>query len=141
MRVELAEIEQCCQGILEETADVLTWDWDGYIDAMLAVFQLDQTEAVGPVLDKYFTSRWDEDSVPKAPQSVQEIAEAAGGIRRTQHLFTTRPEQSVMAYGAWWPWGDGETLSIRIGLVLKGVSDYDADVFHREFREMFLGEE
>ncbi len=141
VRPELGEIADCCKGILEETTGVLTWAWDDYIGAMLAVFKVGQAKKIAAVLDKQFTSRWDCNTIEKAPKSVQEIAKGIGGLRETQHLLATRPEQTLMSYGAWWPWGDGETISIRIGLVMTGVSDYDVGIFNAEFKELFPGNE
>ena len=64
-----------------------------------------------------------------------------GGIRSTQQLFTTQLEQDVMSYVAWWPWGDGQTISIRVGLVLSGtIPDVDAASLQREFVGWFTGE-
>ncbi|MDP6046628.1 MAG: hypothetical protein QGG25_13550 [Phycisphaerae bacterium] len=137
MRNELAEIESCCRALIAETAGLLTWEWDDYIGAFLAQFSSDNAQQIETICDKYFISRWDTDSLDKIPPSVNAIAESLGGLRSTQKLFVTRPGDFVMMYGAWWPWGDGKTISLRIGMVTNKVPDHAGDELFAEFSEWF----
>jgi len=45
-----------------------------------------------------------------------------------------------MAYGAWWPWGDGKTISLRIGLVTDKVPERAREEFFKEFSGWFNSE-
>ena len=137
MRNELAGIENICKAILSETEGLLSWTWDDYVGTMLAPFNMDDATRVAEVLDESFASKWDFKSITEAPQSIRDIATKIGGIRQTQHLFTSESDQNIMAYGAWWPWGNGETISIRIGIVTQGISQYDAKAFKDEFTSWF----
>ena len=137
MRNELAEIETCCRGIITETRGLLKWEWDGYIGAFLATFTIGQVPQIQTICDKYFMSQWDHESLPKAPPSVRAIAETLSGLRSGQTLLMTRPDQFVMAFGAWWPWGDGQTVSLRIGLVTDGVPEHAKTELFKEFSEWF----
>ena len=31
-------------------------------------------------------------------------------------MLSTGPINGLMVFGLWWPWGDGETTSLRVGL-------------------------
>ena len=137
MRNELAEIETCCKGIITEANELLNWEWDGYIGAFLATFPIDQAQQIETVCTKYFMSQWDHESLCKAPPSVLAIAENLGGLRAAQRLLMTRPDQFVMAFGAWWPWGDGQTISLRIGLVTDDVPEHAKAELFNEFSEWF----
>ncbi len=137
MRNELAEIESCCKGIVAETTGLVTWEWDDYIGAFLATFPPDLVPQIETICDKYFVSSWGTASLDKIPPSVLAIADSLGGLRNTQRLLVTRPGEFVMAYGAWWPWGDGKTISLRIGLVTDKVPEHAKDEFFKEFSEWF----
>lgn len=137
MRNELAEIEICCKGIVAETSGLLNWEWDDYIGAFLATFTPEQAQQVETVCDKYFMSRWDVASLAKIPPSIMEVAESLGGLRASQRLYVTRPGEFVISFGAWWPWGDGKTVSLRIGLVTDKVPEHAKDEFFKEFSEWF----
>jgi len=137
MRNELAEIEICCRGLIAETSGLLTWEWDDYIGTFLAAFGGEKTPAVSALCDKYFMSQWDVNSRSKMPPSIMAISDSLGGLRSSQILFVTRPGDFVIAYGAWWPWGDEKTISLRIGLVTSNVPAFDGEKLFREFSEWF----
>jgi len=137
MRNELAEIEICCKGIIKDHRELLKWEWDDYIGAFLTTFSTSQAPQIETICDKYFMSRWDRESLVKAPPSVRAIAKTLGGLRAAQRLLMTRPDQFLMAFGAWWPWGDGQTISLRIGLVTDGVPEHAKGEFCNEFYEWF----
>jgi hypothetical protein len=50
-----------------------------------------------------------------------------------QLLLTTRETRSPIAFGLWWPWGDGMTTSFRVGI--DGL-DWDDDP-NPHVREIF----
>ncbi|MCP4376457.1 MAG: hypothetical protein GY794_09815 [bacterium] len=137
MRNELAEIETCCRGIIKETGELLLWEWDDYISAFLSTFSIGQSEQIETICDKYFMSRWDRSCMPKIPPAVMSIAETLGGLRSAQRLLVTRPDQFVMAFGAWWPWGDGQRISLRIGLYTHRVPEHAREEFLKEFSGWF----
>ncbi len=140
MRNELADIEACCRRIVEEGRIALAWEWDDYISAMLAAFNVKHADHVHGVLDSNFASQWDHREIVRAPASIQRIAHRLGGLRPTQRLYVTPEQERIVAYGAWWPWGNDQTISIRIGLVLDHMDDMAAAQLHAEFISWFTGE-
>ena len=133
MEHDLAHIEACCRRIIDQAAAVLSWQWDDHIGAMLAAFSIEHADRVGRVLDDSFASLWDDSSIVDAPAPVREIAESLGRLRSGQRLYVTPAEAGPVAFGAWWPWGNGETISLRIGLVLGLTEDARAERLGREF--------
>jgi len=55
-------------------------------------------------------------TISKAPQVLREYIDRYGGLRQGQYLFTSGTlGGSLVAFGLWWPWGDGGTISMRLG--------------------------
>lgn len=67
--------------------------------------------AMTEVLPAFFTAQ----TLADAPENVRKLAEGCGGVRSSQLLFWGNPS-GPGAFGLWWPWGDGTTVSLRIGL-------------------------
>lgn len=137
MRNELADIELYCKEIIDQTADLLTWQWDENIGAMLSVFDVDRKREAYQIFFDYFAAAWNCDSLNDAPDVVQEVAASLGGIRPGQYLFTSQPDETAMVFAAWWPWGDGQKISLRISMNLGEISNYDRAMFIEEFKTWF----
>jgi hypothetical protein len=43
-------------------------------------------------------------------------------LRPGQLFFNTNPNQDAFVFCAWWPWGDGQTVSIRLAPFDKKLS-------------------
>ena len=139
-RSDIAEIELACHELAERTEGKLDWKWDDYVGAVLATFTTDVAPDIMMLLDEVFVSSWDFRSVFKAPANIQNIAVKLGGIRKTQYLFVSDPEEEPLCYAAWWPWGDSKTISLRVGLASKTIGDHDIEWMLREFAAWFTDE-
>jgi hypothetical protein len=76
-----------------------------------------------------YTSR----SIAAAPQTLRDICERAGGLRSGQYVFMGPMVGRVFSYGLWWPWGDGMTISLRVGV---GGVDESHDLMNK-LRDVF----
>jgi hypothetical protein len=56
------------------------------------------------------------DTLPSAGAGVRSLVEKCGGLRAAQLVFWGGGDDTPGAFGLWWPWGDGTTVSLRIGL-------------------------
>jgi hypothetical protein len=74
-------------------------------------------------LERDFSNVWDSSNIREAPDIVKMCSNRFGGLRSGQLLFTTGPSQDVFICGAWWPWGDGRTISLRIASPAKKLED------------------
>ena len=74
--------------------------------------ETDARAAMAEVLPK----SWGADTLASAPEAVRKLAEGCGGVRAAQLLFWGGGDSGPGAFGLWWPWGDGTTVSLRIGL-------------------------
>jgi hypothetical protein len=85
------------------------------------------------VAQSTFPNEWVARTLPTAPANIQELAERCGGLRTGQSLYSGLGVGRVFAYGLWWPWGDGVSISLRVGL--SGLDD-NHDMMNR-FRDVF----
>ena len=108
------DIEKICSRIYSECNSLVTWNWDDRFHAVLSEFPSDQEEEVISVLEKYFDTCWDEETIDYAPGKIRSVAKDLGEIRQGQRLFSSDPEQDALLLGAFWPWQNGEKISLRM---------------------------
>jgi hypothetical protein len=61
-------------------------------------------------------TEWTQATVSTAPPKLKDYVDRYGGLRAGQFLFSSGSVGgSLVAFGLWWPWGDGGTISMRIG--------------------------
>jgi len=103
---------------MQELADVLTaemdWKWDGRFGAALAEFSVADQAKVRDILEPRLSTRHDPSTVADAPETVRKVIKHLGGLMPGQALFLSDVKEPAFLYCAWWPWGNGETISIRI---------------------------
>ncbi|MDY6950453.1 MAG: hypothetical protein SWE60_03000 [Thermodesulfobacteriota bacterium] len=131
------ELESLCEKLFKATQGVLTWSWDEQLLAALAQFSVQDAHKVSGLLDPVMDARWDAQDIDKAPWIVRQLAKEMGGIRSGQLLFTTDASKKVFLFGAWWPWQDEKTISLRIGAQWTGLSDSEAAEVLASFKACF----
>jgi len=129
-----SDFENACREILSAFQEVLSWQWESRFETALAEFSLNDKDKVRTILERYLNIVWDSSSIGKAPDNVQKIASYIGGLRSGQLLFTSDPNQDAFIFGAWWPWGDGQTISIRIAPSDKRLSDPEMAELIKQFK-------
>jgi len=114
MHLKKSDLEKICRELLSASWGVLSWKWDHRFEAFLAEFSTDKREEFRAMLKRDFSNVWDCSNIGEAPAIVKMCNDNLGGLRSDQLLFTTDPSQDIFIFGAWWPWGDGRTISFRI---------------------------
>ena len=66
------------------------------------------------VLEKHFDSCWEEETINYAPGKIRSVAKGLGELRQGQRLFSSDPDQDALLLGAFWPWQNGEKISLRM---------------------------
>ncbi len=132
-----SELESLCRDFVIAFHGVVSWTWDSRFDTALAEFPMDKKDSVRAILDPYLSVAWDSSNIRKAPDIVQMIASHLTGLRSGQLLFTSAPIQDVCMFGAWWPWGGGKTISLRVGPYDKSLSDSEGAELNRLFKGWF----
>ena len=115
MSVRIAsDVEKICSKIYSECDALVTWRWDDRFQAVLSEFPADREEEVMSVLEKYFDTCWDEETIDYAPGKVRSVAKGLGEVQQGQRLFSSDPDQDALLLGAFWPWNNGKKISLRM---------------------------
>jgi len=118
-----SDVENVCRELSRGFHGVLSRQWDGRFETVLAEFGVETKDKVRAILERYPGNIWDSSNIGYAPDIVRTINIRVGKLRSGQLLFTSDPSREAFILGAWWPWGDGQTISIRIAPSYKKISD------------------
>ncbi|HEY6477815.1 MAG TPA: hypothetical protein VI456_14665 [Polyangia bacterium] len=92
------------------------WTYDRRLRCVASSIPLAGAEAARAVYAEAFPTAWTAEKLGGAPAAVQALAETCGGLRAAQQLLWGGDADGPGAFGLWWPWGDGTTVTLRIGL-------------------------
>jgi hypothetical protein len=96
------------------------WSWDNRYSCVTSSFSAELEGKARAAADIALPGEWTPTTILRAPPALREVAEHTGGLRPGQLFLASveidAPVGSAFAYGLWWPWGDGMTTSMRIGL-------------------------
>ena len=124
-RNDLDALEAICQRISLNIPEKCPWRWDKEFNLALSVIDRQDEIMVELPLTLEFSHKWDFATINNADSAIRDYFQAGFGIVPGQKLFTMDPVNDVVLYAAWWPWGDDERISLRLGLV--SVSDEKLD--------------
>ena len=116
-------IENDCKELSSGLQGALSWKWDSRFETILAEFGVDKKDSIRAILERYLKTTWDSSNIDNAPDIVRLINRQFGGLKSGQLLFTSDPNRDAFIFCAWWPWGDGKTISIRIAPSYKELLD------------------
>lgn len=97
------------------------WSWDPRFTMLASSFAIVLEERARASAALALPYSWDKKTLATAPPSLRELCEATGGLRSGQRLLAGRAADLVLI-GLWWPWGNGEMITLRLGL-----GEYAAD--------------
>ena len=92
------------------------WSYDRRFATAASSFSVDHSGEARAAVLLALPTQWTDRTIKTAPPYVKQLADATGGVRPEQGLYVCDPVSGLLAYGMWWPWGDGETISLRVGL-------------------------
>ncbi len=93
------------------------WSWDARVSCVTSSFSVELEGKARTVAAIALSTEWTPSTIQRAPAHLRELAERTGGLRAGQLLLSSAAiGGALFAYGFWWPWGDGMTTSVRIGL-------------------------
>lgn len=97
------------------------WSFDNRFMCVASTFGIEMAEKCRASIAAALPHDWHAKNIEGAPLVLREIASRTGGVRAGQHLFSSDLVSGAIAYGLWWPWEEGSTISLRIGL--EGPTD------------------
>lgn len=92
------------------------WSWDGRFSCLASSFHSDLASRARAAAQLALPNQWTSESLSTAPAVLRELASRTGGLRPGQALLASVAFGQSHAYGLWWPWGDNESISLRVGL-------------------------
>jgi hypothetical protein len=110
--------------VIEALSSVVKWKYDDFHNVMLAEFSVDKQDQVLFTLQQVLPVNWNVKSIKKAPDEVKHYAGSFSKLVKQQKLFSTNIKCHPTVMVAWWPWGHGATVSVR--LFLTNASPYVA---------------
>ena len=93
-----------------------TWTYDRRLKCVASSIPIAREPDARAAMVEALPTSWSADTLPSAPAGVRALAETCGGLRASQLLFWGGAADEPGVFGLWWPWGDGTTVSLRIGL-------------------------
>jgi hypothetical protein len=91
------------------------WTWDDRFTMLASSFAIGLEDKARASAALALPHSWDAKTLATAPGSLRELCEDAGGLRSGQRLLAGRAGALVLI-GLWWPWGSGQTVTLRLGL-------------------------
>ncbi len=98
----------------------------------MAVIFLDEevAEIVFYPLFKEFRNHWNYASINDATQAVNDYIHSEYGLMPGQVFFTSHMVNNTVLGVAWWPWGNDEKVSMRVGIIPVNIQTPDDFAFH-----------
>ncbi|MFP4381847.1 MAG: hypothetical protein ACLFUS_15205 [Candidatus Sumerlaeia bacterium] len=113
---DLNALEVRCQDLLHKGLEKFDWQWDDYTEMALTHVTKQDRKKVQKTLEDEFSQCWTYRKVKKAPVAMRDLVEDKGGLSRGQLFYCSNPDHEVLLVGAWWPWADRKTTSLRLSL-------------------------
>jgi hypothetical protein len=98
------------------------WSWDSRFAMLASSFAIEHDERARASAALALPHSWDKNTLSTAPPTLRELCAAAGGLRSNQRLLAGRAGPLVLV-GLWWPWGNGTTITLRLGLGQYAVDE------------------
>ncbi|MFZ2634328.1 MAG: hypothetical protein WA081_18450 [Desulfosalsimonadaceae bacterium] len=133
----ITRIENICTAFVNTFQDQLTWEWDERFEAVLATCKTKNKDDILLFLKRHLNKVWDDSNTEDASDIVLDAITHFGGLMPRQLLFTSDPNQDIFLCCAWWPWGDGNTVSLRVATFSQKLSDEDKAELNKKFKEWF----
>ena len=132
-----AAIDNVCRELSTALQGTLTWKWDRRFETVLAEFGVARKDEIRAILEQNLGAVWESANVGNAPDIVGAIDDRFGGLRPGQIIFTSDPKLDALIFCTWWPWGNGQDISIRVGPSYKNISESERAKNLQKFKLWF----
>jgi hypothetical protein len=92
------------------------WTYDRRLRCVASSIPLAEELAARAAIAEALPVTFSAASLAEAPDGVRALADGCGGLRAAQQLLWGGDVAGPGAFGLWWPWGDGTTVTLRVGL-------------------------
>ena len=103
--------------VIQALTPLTKWKYDEFHQALLAEFSVDKEAQAKSALRQVLPITWDAKTIKNAPGEIKHFAGYFSKLVKKQQLLSIVPEKNPKVMLAWWPWGHGATISVRLFLV------------------------
>ena len=114
---DLDALGTVCRRISLNIPNHCPWRWDKEFNLALTVIDRQDEIMIELPMTLEFNHKWDFATINEADTPIRNFFQSGIGVVPGQKLFTMDPVRGVVLFAAWWPWGDDERISLRLGLV------------------------
>jgi hypothetical protein len=114
MYLNKSDFKKTCQELLGDLDGILSWQWDRKSRVLVAEFPTSKEKEVRAVLERHLIQKWDSESINDVPENIKTATGDFNDLRAGQLIFTSDPDIHDLVFAVWWPWGNGEVVSMRI---------------------------
>jgi hypothetical protein len=108
---------------LRDTWPAPPWTWDGRFSTIASSFEVALEPQVRTSAQRAFPRGWTMKSLDRAPPALRALADRTG-MRAGQRLLGGDELSCPALFGLWWPWGGGDKITLRIGILdLAGAAE------------------
>ena len=101
------------------------WSFDNRFQCVASSFEEDLAADARRLLAPLFPYALTERNLATGSAAIREVAARTGGVRAKQIVFGADPVGGITPYALWWPWEEGQTISLRIGLEPASPAEID----------------
>ncbi len=121
----MEQFKKICGQVLIEVSLAYRWQWDENLNVALVSFDKEREEAVLSALSTGFDQDWDFSTIAGAPEPISEFFGTSFGLFPGQKVFSCDNGSGLILLALWWPWGNGDKISLRIGMLSSGEEAAD----------------
>ena len=98
------------------------WKIDTRFNAATTTIQTAMAKDIQNLLESSFSKTWSVESTEPNSEIMEKVVGSVGGLGPGQILYTSDESVQPIVYCAWWPWGNGNNVSLRIGIFDESYS-------------------
>jgi hypothetical protein len=129
-------ISQQGKQVIEALSPLVKWKYDEFHKVMLAEFSVDKQDQVMFALKQVLPVCWDAKTIKKASPQIKHYAGSFAKLTKSQQLLAESEHERPNIMVAWWPWGHGATVSVRVFLTNSAPYQEKRGLFTR-FTRLF----
>lgn len=131
----MEKLKGICQHITGSLPEGTVWEMDGRFNTAATSLEKSTAEGIREKTLSNFDGEYDASSLKKAPKEIKGLIKKLSGLQKDQRLFLATEGENHL-FCAWWPWGDGKRVSLRIGLYSAnsgGLDEKEGDALLKEW--------
>jgi hypothetical protein len=124
---DLESFKEICRRICLNIPAEYGWKWDQQRDMAMIILDKQDSDMVYFPLLREFRDRWNF-STGLPEMLIATLIDNEYGLLPGQTFFASQPIGSLVLFAAWWPWGDEDKITMRVGLFQLERSKFTGDL-------------